>query len=224
MHTNNKVVVEVFDVETRLQKLGLSKAILIEALQMGLQERINCSELVPVTFPGQAQWAYTIEGLRIQLRPEGWAIDSHRNLPVTIAPDESFCIVVYTGDSDTGRLQGFPTNKASKGIKTQEAILRNNLTLELFPETLQTQQATAKDILKTWVLLYHLDASNPLHPVLRAELSYPSSFDQYSGKIMDWEERIILDEIDLSEDSIAIKPYDDEPEVALDVPVRRKTA
>lgn len=220
----HKIMFEEADVGARLHQLGLTKPVLMEALKAGLLQRMNCSPLLPATFPGQAQWAYTVEGLRLQVCAKGWLPESHQNLPVTIAPDESFAIVVYTGDDHTGRRGGFPSNKTSKGLKTQQAILRNNRTGELFPDTLPAPQEVAEDVLKTWVLLYHLDATNPQHPVLRAELSYPSSFDEALGKIMDWEERIILDEIDLSDDAIAVKPYNDELDVPLDVPVRRKTA
>jgi hypothetical protein len=73
-------------------------------------------------------------------------------------------------------------------------------------------------------LLYHLDATNPKQPVLRSELSLPSKFDQKLGKILDWEIRIILDEIDLSGEPEIVKTYTDEPEIPLDIPVRRKTA
>lgn len=219
-----KIMFEEVDVDARLDQLGLAKPILMEALKTGLLQRMNCGALLPTTFPGQAQWAHTIGGLRMQLCAKGWIDESHQNLPVTIAPDESFAIVVYAGDNHTGLRYGFPSNKTSKGLKTQQAILRNNRTGELFPDTLPAPQEISEDVLKTWVLLYHLDATNPKHPVLRAELSYPSSFDEALGKIMDWEERIILDEIDLSDDAMAVKPYNDEPDVPLDVPVRRKTA
>lgn len=221
------ILFDAIDVDARLQQLGLSKAMLMDALSLGVQGRVNCSHLHPATYPGQAQWADTVLGLRLQVCPANWTAESHQNLPVTIAPDESFGIVVYTGDKDTGRRNGYPSNKTSKGLKTQQAVLRNNLTQEMFPETLPIPKAPPKDVLQTWVLLYHLDASDQQHPVLRAELSFPSLFDKELGKIVDWEERIILDEIDLSDDpsSISINPFDDEPpEVSLDIPVRRKTA
>ncbi|RQO68245.1 hypothetical protein DBR44_16355 [Aquitalea sp. FJL05] len=218
------ILFEQDDVESSLRQLGLTKSKLEDALMWGVQERLNCGPLLPTTFPGAAQWAYTIEGFRHQVGADGWTVESHQNLPVTIAPDESFAIVVYTGDKDTGLRHGHPTNKAKKGLKAQQAVLRNTKSGELFPETLQPQQEPAKNVLKTWVLLYHLDATNPKQPVLRSELSLPSKFDQKLGKILDWEIRIILDEIDLSDDPEIVKTYVDEPEIPLDIPVRRKTA
>lgn len=212
------------DVQRSLQPLGLTPSVLDEALKWGMQQRLNCGPLLPTTLPGVVQWGYTIEGLRRQVAGDGWTIESHQNLPVTIAPDESFAIVVYTGDKDTGLRHGHPTNKAKKGLKAQQAVLRNTKSGELFPETLQPGQEQAKNVLKTWVLLYHLDATNPKQPVLRSELSLPSKFDQKLGKILDWEIRIILDTIDLSDDPEIVKTYVDEPEIPLDIPVRRKTA
>lgn len=212
------------DVQRSLQPLGLTPSVLDEALKWGMHERLNCSPLLPTTLPGVTQWGHTIVGLRRQVMGDGWTIESHQNLPVTIAPDESFAIVVYTGDKDTGLRHGHPTNKAKKGLKAQQAVLRNTKSGELFPETLQPGQEQAKNVLKTWVLLYHLDATNPKQPVLRSELSLPSKFDQKLGKILDWEIRIILDTIDLSDDPEIVKTYVDEPEIPLDIPVRRKTA
>jgi hypothetical protein len=58
--------------------------------------------------------------------------------------DESFAIVVYTGDKDTGLRHGHPTNKAKKGLKAQQAVLRNTKSGELFPETLQPGQEQLK--------------------------------------------------------------------------------
>lgn len=220
---NNPIRVEPFDVSSRLQELGgLDALMLLDVLKVGLQARQNCSPLMPVTFPGQAQWAHTIEALRNRLRPMGWTHESHHNLPVTLAPNEAFCVVVYTGDKDTGRKNGYPTNKASKGYKTQQAVLRNNRNLELFPNTLPSSEADAKDVLKTWVLLYHLDTSVPHQPTLRAELSYPSAFA--NGQIMDWQERIILEEIDLSDNPEIINTGDDELDAPLEIPVRRKAS
>lgn len=223
-YSGSSVLIEHAAVSARLAQLGLSKEILDQALRAGLMQRLNCSPLLPTTFPGQAQWAYTVERLRLQVRAAGWLFESHHNLPVTIAPDESFGIVVYTGDEQTGRQYGHPSNKTSKGLKTQQAVLRNTLNMELFPETIPEEVDEAKDVLKTWVLLYHLDASNSQRPILRAELSFPSAFDVELGKIMSWEERIILDEIDLSDEPDVVKHYSDDVGVPLDVPVRRKTA
>ncbi|WP_199154547.1 hypothetical protein [Chromobacterium sp. ASV23] len=212
-------------VESRLNQLsGLTKDVLLQALDQGVRQRLNCSPLLPITFPGQAQWAYTIEALRLQVCTSGWKHESHHNLPVTISPNEDFGVVVYTGDEDTGRASGFPSNKTSKGIKTQQAVLRNSLNLELFPETLQNKEESEENTLKTWVLLYHLDISNQQRPVLRSELSFPSHFDIGLGKILAWKQRIILGEIDLSGDPDIINAYNDDIDVPLEVPVRRKAS
>ncbi|WP_156183797.1 hypothetical protein [Chromobacterium sp. LK1] len=218
------VLWEEHDVAARLQQLSVTKDILKNALTTGVTQRLNCGPLLPRTFPGQAQWAYTVESLRLQVCPDGWQAESHHNLPVTIAPDKSFGIVVYTGDEQTGRLHGYPSNKTSKGIKTQQAVLRNTLTIEMFPETLPQAQDDTSEILKTWVLLYHLDITNQHQPVLRSELSFPSVFDVQLGKITVWEERIILNEIDLSDQPDVTRLTDDDIGIPLDVPVRRKTA
>lgn len=116
-------------------------------------------------------------------------------------------ILVMTGDSDTGKQDGCPTNQADKGNVLHEAIQA-----ELF------EMQAGDSGTQLWVLLYHVERdlnSNPKE--IRTELSQPSRFER--KKIVEWAERIILRTLD-------IRPLPEvepsAPTSPIDIPVQRR--
>lgn len=101
-----------------------------------------------------------------------------------------------TGDMETGKKDGHPTNQADKGNVLQDAIQ-----FELF------DMQAGDSGTQLWVLLYHVERDLNNNPKeIRTELSQPSRFEK--KKIVDWAERIILRVLDIGAS----------PEIGIDVP------
>lgn len=115
-------------------------------------------------------------------------------------------IAVMTGDVETGKQLGHPSNQAEKG-----AVLDLAIQGELF---------AAEHGIDLWVFLYHVEIDkNGLAKEIRAEFSRPAQFE--NKKIIDWHERIILRTIQLGADTDVEIIENDE---SIDVPVERRLA
>lgn len=203
--------VNVFDVNRRLESLGLTIDILLDAVRAGFTGRSNCSELDPPMYPGQTMWAHTLRRLRQGTAPIGWKPDNASNYCVSLSPDEQVAIAVATGDAYTGRPDAIPSTSSPKGPCTVEAVALNQLVLDL---RLPGEDALPQpvDVCKrqTWLLLIHLDQSE-----VRAELSLPSSLDE-QDRVTGWRERIILPSVDFDPDQIQL-PTDEPGDIDIDV-------
>ena len=208
---------DTFSVARRLDELGLSHDVLVNAVAAGYQARSNCMDVDPKMFRGLTMWAVTTRHLRLRLLPN-WRQKDDANLSLIVSPDERIAIGVATGDEGTGIPDLIPSTKSSKGPRTIDAVATNNRQLELeftFPDgwTPSFPSVTKHGDCATWLLLIHCDASS-----VRAELSHPLSFDDYK-RVNGWRERILLP-------SINIEPLDeielDDDTLPIDVPVRRK--
>lgn len=213
-----RIVVEPEEVEARLVSLDsvLTQELLLEANQRGFEARLEATPAHAPTAAGTFHWHGFVAALRLALRSAGWSIRDERNCPLVISPDLSMAIVVMTGNSDTGKSYGNPTNQADKGAVLDEAVQRN-IQYQLF-------EASALAKLKKgggtqlWVLLYHVEAGSNGAKEIRTELSLPSDFQR--KRIANWSERIILRPMTTEPSTPVAAPI---PTIPFDVPVERKT-
>lgn len=215
------VVSEPVLVASRLTELNpsLNEALLREVSEHGYRARIEATELHPPTAAGSYHWHAAVYAIRSMLVERGWKHEDSRNCPFIVSPDRSVAIVVMTGDSDTGCIDGYPTNQAEKGAVLKQAIANNQKQLKLFDAGLVSAKlANSKDATQLWVLLYHVAIGSNGKAEVRAELSLPSQFER--KKIIGWKERIILASI-LPDGEAMIQ--DDAPTGPIDVPVERRT-
>ncbi len=104
------------------------------------------------------------------------------------------------GNADTGDETRTPRTARRKGAATHEAVHSNQLVLP-FPVTVVNGTDMAAKGQATWVMLYFRSA-DPNE--IRAELSYPTSFE--NGEISTWRQRIILPTLVL--DATVVPPHD----------------
>lgn len=200
---------DTVEAHDRLSQLGLTLAVLSEALVQGYLQRARLTSNHPRIFFGYAMWAETVAALRENLRPLGWFKSDDDNFELTIHGDRALAISVTTGDEATGLAHLEPSNKCPKGINTIDAIAANNQR-DMFAEYLPPIQETSG--FTTWVLLFHLADGE-----LRSELSQPSEI--INGKIKAWKERIVLPAISLNSPDVPVAPAEAQDVI---VDVRRR--
>src|SRR3954468_7074549 len=89
-------------VHGRLYELGLSEAVLSNAIRAGLAAGAACTENHPPIFPGFVLWAESVRFLRDALSPEGWTRSDSKGFATVISADRRLAIAVARGDEATG--------------------------------------------------------------------------------------------------------------------------
>ncbi|MFT4189132.1 MAG: hypothetical protein QM621_11195 [Aeromicrobium sp.] len=205
---------EGIEADRRLEALGLSRRQLSQAIRRADAEAAQVTPLDPPTAEGWSRYAATVRYLREGLMPHGWDYDNGNNFCRTVAPGKRFAIVVSSGDSMTGNPHGNPSTKYTKGPTTSKAVDRNQYVLDFGPDFMSEDHED--DEYPIWYLIQYVDGN-----VIRAELSLPNG--SHKGKITQWAERIILDEIvlDEAEDGNHDQDSDDDGD-AYDVDIARR--
>jgi hypothetical protein len=214
-----RIVVHPADVDARLQELdpALTQDLMLEANQRGFEARLEVTLAHAPTAAGTLHWQAFVPALRLALKVQDWIIKDHKNCPLIISADRSMAIVVMTGNSETGKEFGNPTNQADKGAVLDEAV-QKNIQYQLFENSALNKMQKGDGGTQLWVLLYHVDAGVKDAREIRSELSLPSSF--HKKKIIGWAERIILRSIP-TDPSTRITPS--LPIEPIEVVVERKT-
>lgn len=215
----SRIVVHPADVDARLQELdpALTQDLMLEANQRGFEARLEATLAHAPTAAGTLHWHAFVPALRLALKVQDWIIKDHKNCPLIISADRSMAIVVMTGNSETGKEFGNPTNQADKGAVLDEAV-QKNIQYQLFENSALNKMQKGDGGTQLWVLLYHVDAGVKDAREIRSELSLPSSF--HKKKIIGWAERIILRSIP-TDPSTRIAPS--LPIEPIEVVVERKT-
>lgn len=213
------IVVHPAEVDARLQQLdpALTQDLMLEANQRGYEARLEATIAHAPTAAGTLHWHAFVPAIRLALKEQGWIIKDHKNCPLIISADRSMAIVVMTGNSETGKELGNPTNQADKGAVLDEAV-QKNIQYQLFENAALNKMQKGGGGTQLWVLLYHFDAGAKDAREIRTELALPSSF--HKKKIVGWAERIILRSIP-TDPSISIAPS--LPIDPIEVVVERKT-
>jgi hypothetical protein len=197
---------------------ALREEVLLEANQRGYEARLEATPAHAPTAAGTFHWHAFVAAMRLTLRAQGWTFRDERNCPLVISPDKSMAIVVMTGNIETGKPYGNPTNQADKGAVLDEAVQRN-VQYQLFEAAAMSQLERKKSGTQLWVLLYHVESGASGVKEIRTELSLPSDFQR--KKIVSWAERIILQPISTEPVTPIVEPL---PSTPFDVPVERKVA
>lgn len=204
---------EEVEVKSRLDEVfGLSADDILDVIMQGLSARRSCTPHHPRTYPGLAQWADTVRALRDKTSPMGWKYSDDNNFPLCIHPSGNVVIAVQTGDSDTGITACNPSNRAAKGLNTEQAIWTNQKQFSLFDSFPDTSSVDGNENRIMWILLYHVTPSE-----IRFELSLPLNI--IGGKINSWQERLVFSAITLDQIDINIGDSDGQN---IEVNVERK--
>jgi hypothetical protein len=204
------------DVHAALARLGLSEAVLLEAVMQGYLARSNCTPNHPPMHAPLVAWGEVVRALRDGLAPDGWVRDNGDNAPRTVHPGGRISIIVATGNEATGTPGAAPATKSPKGATTIDALAVNRLQLPLpgmGPESCDLKDEEEKPT--TWILLVHWGQGE-----IRCELSLPLDLDD-QGRVTIWRERILLRATPLDPDTVDVAPPT-QPDI--DVTVRRRRA
>lgn len=203
---------EPYDVDFRLAQLGLSSAILRDALLAGELARSTCTANDPPAFAGFTFWGVTVRSVREHLIPLGWEKSDEGNYSRCISPNREMAIAVATGDDGTGLAHGSPKTKFPKGSATILAV-ELNAQLELWPQVVTSPTVEQAGPVQTWVLLTRRTEAE-----VRGELSLPLQMGD-DGRIEVWSERIVLNPIALDDDQFFGLAQGPEPGPEFDVEV-----
>jgi hypothetical protein len=207
-----RVYVDPYEVDARLDQLGLRRAAMELAVEQGELQRRLCTPLDFSATPGYVAWGRTLRAVREETIPLGWHPGDLLQIPVTYNPDESIAVAVSSGDENTGVLTDRdPATKTVKGQATIHAVEANKIPFGRNPYDDEEDMIGVE----LWYLLYCSDEHG-----LRAELSSPRTMDT-AGRIAGWSERILLGTIG-GDDAQAAPLTDISP--VLDVPVLRKSS
>lgn len=188
------------DVSARLAELGVNEEALRAAVMRGQLEFASCTENHPRMFPAIAAWAETIAAVRENLAPLGWTRSELKNYSRAIDAPGRVAIAVAAGNEETGCADGNPSTKTAKGARTVEAVVVNQVQLQLFENPAPADQAEGEDERVTWLLLMYR-----MENEIRCELSLPVAIGA-DMKVNQWQERIILRSIPLDGDVEEIEP------------------
>ena len=196
---NAPVVVEdPFEVEARLNELGLSSDDIREPAGAGLSARASCSDNDPPWFPGLLQFAIMVRTLRERKAPDGWSRNDYKNFSTVVRSDGLVAIAIARGDDGTGNRDAVVSTKYPKGVATLEAV-NQNLRLPFDEQDIAQNQGKAS----TWFLLHSRTKDE-----LELELSHPTLINDH-GYITKWDVRLILKPLSLNPERMPVD--EDEP-------------
>jgi len=202
----------------RLEDIGISEEILLNALLAGDGAAASCTRNHPPMAPGFYRFAETVRALADQLAPLGWTRSDYKNFSTVVRPDGMVAIAVASGDPGTGDMRTTVTTRSPKGVVTQEAVATNlKLPLderyvvdnERIIESREAPEAA------TWFLLH-----DRREGTLYSELSFPQAIDA-DGYVRRWRPRIPLAPQQLDAVLLSAAP---EPPLNPIVDVRRRDA
>lgn len=213
-HLGVTIYEDLWEVRQKLAGFDLTVEEMATFAKINFTAAANTSALDPPIVPGFVGWFRTVRAIRESLLPKGWEVSDAGNFAITFSTKCKVGICVATGDEDTGRPDGFPKTKAPKGLYMGNALRRNAVIADLFPETLVPTTAGKLSECATWVYLVRRDKK-----VVMCELSHPASVDEFD-RINRWRERIILPPVPIDSVVIDIRPEDMGPKI--EVPVSRR--
>jgi hypothetical protein len=212
---------EADEVPRRLNELGLSLDLLLRSIRRGQHAADFCTASHPKTYPGSVAYGETVAGLREQTAASGWSFNDDDNIPRAVSPDGSVVVTAVSGNNDTGRREGRnASTRRPRGIASVRIVRRNGqLELEALLPPHERLPAGDDEVHfgPTWYLLYCRDGD-----VIRSELSLAKGVNE-TGALLEWSERLILPEIDLTVPQ-PDRVIGDDDDDAIDVPVERRVS
>ncbi len=176
-----------WDVDRRLQELGLSRDELIDVIRACVAAHGGCTDNDPPNAKGWEVWRWGVRRLREIYRPAGFEKDESGGFSTTINRAHRYRIAVINTDDATG-LSGerIPQNRNRKGPASEQAAAINQQWLPGYdwPRRTSESKEPACD-LPTWHLCVFVEGDE-----VRAELALLVDFK--SGFFTECHERIIL--------------------------------
>lgn len=202
-------------VALRLRELGgLTEDVLRRVIDLAYTQASDCTAHDPATYPGLVRWARGTRGLRDELVTSGWEPRLVSGFETTVHPKLGCAIVVAVGDARTGLPGQGPHTKTSKGPSIAKAIQANQLSFDQYERS--WNPALSAKLVSTWVLLHHTEMAEDGSQIIRLELSLPRTMTKGKpwrngelGPVVDWHERLILDEIRIAPTPTTVQNWDD---------------
>jgi hypothetical protein len=209
MQSEAKVYHNPVSVAQRLDELGLTEAVLREAVEYGIGFYLDCTEYDPPSGRGSIAWDKTTRGLRERLVPQKWEYSDAGNFSIVVNPKLGYAIAVNGGNSHTGNPDRTPSPRSERGPMWQNRVNLNNQ-YSFWHATEGSPEWPAPDTSRlewreTYVLLFFVDLKAEQ---ARAELSLPAEIAQ-DGSVSWWRERIILPPIEFGQRPTARRKDDD---------------
>lgn len=202
---------------------GLTREVVLAAVEEGERGRQNCTVNHPVTAPGTMFYFDTVRALRDQLSPD-WKKKCDGGSELTISPSGKHALVVASGDENVGSLTHAPRTKRRKGNRTRRAARANVLALQgdFFEITDADLKAIIEEKRRNATMITHILLAHRTDEKLIVELSVVFGLDGESHA-SEWAQRIIVGELPLDElPPRRMQPVDPTPD--FDVPVTRRIA
>jgi hypothetical protein len=201
--------------ELRLEELGLSIAVVKEALLTGHGDGRQYGPPYPRFVAGSVAWSGIGVRLIDLLAAKGWEGKEVQGQLRIWSTDLGVTIIPQRGDDNVGIADPdvVPSQRNKKGPITKEAIERN-YAASLFDGLEDEEQPTSE----AWILLYAFGEES-----IRAELSWPDDFSQ--GRVTSWAERIIIPEIPFEgAGALNLDLPNDLPNTGIDFDIERRAA
>lgn len=189
------------DTENRLLDLDLDVDLLLDVVRQGEYARAEATTNDPLPAAGMDAYRYRVRAFRERKLPDGWTIKRERGLEITVSRSGSHAVITRAGDSGVGLKDAYPQPKGKIGDTTCDAV-DANASLLLNPNWMNVTRAAANDDgvsgsgdCQTWMLLVYRDGD-----LVRSELSLPSEVEETAigTRVLGWVERILLPELDFS--------------------------
>lgn len=180
-------------VQSDLNALGLTQALLHDTLRYAYAESERCSANDVKAASGYAIWGKPLRYMGDKLASKGWRRDGAPRLESIVSPDGSFRITSAAGNFATGILSAMPATAGPKGRLTFEAIADNGQTaMEIPGEPVKLSPSAI-----TYYFLHHLDEAKEQ---IRSELSVPTHLKitpkGKRGLIDAFKDRLILEPVE----------------------------
>src|SRR6267142_872422 len=170
------IVSQDYEIESRLNQLGLSVSELIGVIHQAVAAKANYVLNQPMNAAGQLSYIYGTGALRDLLRSKGWVIDRTGNLEATFDPTTGIKIVFQNADSACEDDRD-PKAISDKGTAAEEAVELGQS--NLFPQFDKEDEAKRKQTnAALWYFFVFINGDD-----VRAELSFPKRIEdkQFKG-------------------------------------------
>jgi hypothetical protein len=168
-----RIIVELLEVEDELANIGMPREFLLEALAQGERERALCTANDPIGFASLVVYAKITRRLRELALPTGEWIKDDSNMQATIKnPKTKARVQVCNFDEFAGNKLVRPTNRSPKGEISRKNVMCNMTGwLPGLPDP--AGEVLVEDGYQHWVFGVYIDDTRPTG----AELSRPILFD-----------------------------------------------
>lgn len=199
----------------RLAKFGLSTELIHTALRPGLSRASNRTAMALRSTPGTDIYHESMERLNQRLAEAGWRLVYVGHQPRLLHPDLFISFTIASGTNVANPDRRLAPRTRPKGKSTRDSLAGPRAQIAaLFdvPEVVQEKElVAAAEKAPLWLLVHERTEQG-----LNLELSRPAEMTA-SGIVTDWDDRIVIDFLDIEGDlSVFSTPDDDGIDVAIE--------